>query len=555
MRNSLQAAGMALLLLTACRSQQPVAGLPSPPQNQSSYTDRPKLVVGIIIDQFRPDYLQRFYAQFGAGGFRRLMTKGYYNRNTHYNYVPTVTGPGHASVYAGTTPAVHGIVANSWYSRELGRALYCAEDTLVKPVGSETGAGKRSPRNLLATNISDALKLSTNGQGKVVGVAVKDRGAIMPAGHLADGAYWFDSKEGRFISSTYYMEALPEWVNHFNARQLPQQYMDSTWHTLLPLTAYEGPDETPYERVFQGKQSAVFPYDLRELGKANGGYGLLTYTPYANTMVTELAMAAVAGEGMGQDEVPDLLALSYSSTDILGHSFGPRSVEVQDMYLRLDRDLEHLLAYLDHTVGQGAYAVFLTADHAAAEVPRYLTDRKVPAGYFSQKGMRGPAEDFLRKAYGVEGLVAYVTNQQVYLNRAVVRENGLDLHEVQQKLAGFLREMDGVMAVYTGGELQQRGYPAGNPRLLQKGYHYKRSGDVFLVLEPGWLDGGKVGTTHGTGYNYDTHVPLLWYGWRIKPGSSARKQSITDIAPTLSFMLDIMLPSGADGEPILEVLP
>ncbi len=547
-----------LLVLTACRSQQPIAGLtgnqPVQWQSGEAYTSKPKLVVGVIIDQFRPDYLQRFYHHFGSGGFKRLMTQGYYNRNTHYNYVPTVTGPGHASVYAGTTPAVHGIVANSWYSRELSRTVYCAEDTLARSVGSDTDAGRRSPRNLLTTNIADALKLSTNSKSKVVGVAVKDRGAIMPAGHMADGAYWFDSRQGKFISSTYYMEALPDWVNAFNTKSLPQQYMDSTWNMLMPLATYEGPDDSPFEKVFKGKRAAVFPYNLRELGPDNGNYSLLTYTPFANTIVTELAMAAIAGEHMGQDEVPDLLAVSYSSTDILGHSFGPRSAEIQDMYLRLDQDIAYLLNYLDSTVGEGQYVMFLTADHAAAEVPNYLVTNKVPAGYFSQKDLRRKAEAFLQNTYGEDGLVEYVTNQQVYLNHKIVRDKKLDLDVVQQSVASYLRDVDGVVAVYTSGELRQQDYCEGNPWLLKKGYNYKRSGDVFVVLEPGWLDGGKVGTTHGTGYNYDTHVPLLWYGGHIKPGSSVRRQNITDVAPTLSFMLDIILPNGANGEPIQEVL-
>lgn len=559
MRGTLKAVCAVLLVASACRAQEPAANnaMQVTEEEPQAYTDtnkHPKLVVGIVIDQLRPDYLFRYTPYFSEGGFNRLLNGGFYNKNTHYNYVPTYTGPGHASVYSGTTPAVHGVVGNSWYSRELGRSVYCAEDTAVTAVGSNSNQGRISARNLLSTNISDELKLSTNQQAKVVGISIKDRGSAFPAGHMPDGAYWYDSKYGKFISSTYYMDELPDWLTSFNDRRLPQQYMDSTWHTMMPVEQYEGPDDSPYELVMKGKETPTFPYNLAELKEANNNYSLLTYTPFANTVITELAKAAVAAEQMGQDEVPDLLAVSYSSTDILGHSFGPRSVEVQDMYMRLDRDIEDLLNYLDETVGAGEYLVFVTADHAAAEVPQYLMDRQVPAGRFSFKDLNEEVMDFLQETFGVEGLMEYATNQQYYLNRQVLQENNLKLDDVQQQLADFLRDKEGIASVYTAQQLQVQGYGEGIARKLQKGYYYKNSGDVFVVLEPAWMDFGSYGTTHGSGYNYDTHVPLLWYGKNVKVGSSAKRQSITDIAPTLSFMLDISLPNGATGEPIQELL-
>lgn len=552
-------AGLVLLLGgTACRSQQSTPEITSnTPEVEkaaapTSQSRKPKLVVGIVIDQFKPDYLNRFASQFGEGGFRRLMEDGFHHKNTHYNYVPTVTGPGHASVYTGTTPAIHGIVGNNWYSRELGRDVYCAEDTLAEAVGSDSDAGHISSRNMLSTNLADELKLSTNLQAKVVGLAIKDRGAAFPAGHIPDGAYWFDRKYGKFISSTYFMEELPAWVEEFNNRRLPQQYMDSTWNTLLPLESYASADDTPYEMVLKGKTTATFPYNLAELGNANGNYNLLTYTPFANTIITEFAKEAVKGEQLGVDEVTDLLAVSYSSTDILGHSFGPRAVEVQDMYLRLDRDIEDLLNYLDQEVGEGEYVVFVTADHAAAEVSQYLLDLKIPAGYLSQGEVTEKAAAFLKEYFKVDGLMEYAANYQFYLNHRLIKASKLDLREVQQVLADYLRGLDGVAAVHTARQMQEEWYGEGVAQLLQKGYYYKRSGDVLVVLDPAWMDYGRVGTTHGSSYNYDTHVPLLWYGWGIKPGYSVKRQHITDIAPTLSFLLGIELPNGAMGEPILE---
>lgn len=553
-----------LLAGTGCRSQQPaMAEEDYPALVKEAFVKanliregnrQPKLVVGIVIDQLRPDYLYRFASKFSDGGFNRLIAGGFYNKNTHYNYIPTYTGPGHASVFSGTTPAVHGIVGNSWYNRQLERSEYCAEDTTVRAVGSDSGWGKISAKNMLSTNISDELKLATGGQGKVVGVAVKDRGAAFPAGHMANGAYWFDKDEGTFITSTYYATELPAWMEAFNSRQLPQQYMDSTWNPLLPLEQYEGSDESAYEYVFKGKETPTFPYDLAALKEANKGYNLFTYTPFANSVVTELAKAAVEGEEMGKDTIPDLLAVSYSSTDILGHSFGPRSVEIQDMYLRLDGDIEDLLSYLDETVGAGGYVVFLTADHAAAEVPQYLIDQQVPAGYFNFDEVAAKAAVFLKEAYGVEDLLEYATNQQIYLDHEVIANSKLELAEVQQRLAAYLRDVDAVASVFTARQLQEEGYTEGVSQLLQKGYYYKRSGDVMVVLDPAWIDFAPYGTTHGSGYNYDTHVPLIWYGRGIPAGTSYKRQQITDIAPTLSFLLNIGLPNGATGEPILELL-
>lgn len=550
-------ASLAVCLLAAsCRSQQPpIEKGARPPVIESTVekvSPRPKLVVGIVIDQFRPDYLARFSTQFGEGGFNRIMQQGFNNKNTHYNYVPTVTGPGHASVYSGTTPSIHGIVGNSWYSRELRRSEYCAEDSTATAIGSNSDEGEISAWNLLSTTITDELELSTNREAKVVGLAIKDRGAAFPAGHIPDGAYWFDKKYGKFISSTYYMQELPTWVKEFNNRRLPQQYMDSTWNTLLSAENYHNPDNSPYEAVFSGKEKATFPYSLPELRNANGNYNLLTFTPFANTIVTEFAKAAVIGEQMGADEIPDFLAVSYSSTDILGHSFGPRSVEVQDMYLRLDRDMEELLNFLDTEIGEGEYLVFITADHAAAEVPQYLIDLKIPSGYFSLNEVAEAASAYLKELFKEDDLIEYATNLQFYLNHRKIREKKLDPEAVRRELADFLWDFEGVATVYSAEHVLREGYSEGTAFLLQQGYYYKRSGDVMVVLDPGWMDYGRVGTTHGSSYNYDTHVPLLWYGWGVKPGQSVKRQHITDIAPTLSFLLDIPLPNGATGKPILD---
>ncbi|EMR04205.1 Alkaline phosphatase precursor [Cesiribacter andamanensis AMV16] len=551
--------------MAACKTQPPAPAAdsssspPAPEAVQEALQEpqRPatKLIVGLVIDQMRPEYLTRFAQGFTEGGFKRLMREGFVNYNTHYNYIPTFTGPGHASIFSGATPATHGIIGNNWYSREEARSVYCAGDPDEKPVGSETGMAA-SPHRLLVTNLADELKLATNRRAKVVGVSLKDRSAVMPAGHIPDGAYWYDKTTGRFITSTYYMEQLPGWMQQFNGRQLAKQYLDSTWTLLLPEAAYQnsGPDNQPYERVFAGRTEATFPYVLPELQEQNGGYDILSSTPWGNTLVTEIALAALAGEGLGQDETPDLFTVSYSTPDIIGHDFGLRSRELHDMYLRLDREIARLLDALDAQVGEGNYMLFLTADHAAADVPQFLMDERLPAGYYPEGELKAALNKQLQQRFKQQELVEYITNDQVYLNHTRIRAAKLHLEEVQAEVVNYLVLQPYTVDAYTGSQMRQNEYSGGIRHLLQMGYYRPRSGDVLLVLNPAWMHKISYATTHGSGYTYDTHVPLIWYGNGIKRGGSYRYQAITDIAPTVSQMLGIGLPNGATGSPILEVL-
>lgn len=555
-----------LLVLVACKTQptapttaqQQDPGISQRQENalpNRPIPNRPKLVVGVVIDQMRPEYLYRFADGFTEGGFKRLMREGFVNHNTHYNYVPTYTGPGHASIFSGATPATHGIIGNNWYSRELNRTVYCVADTTVKPVGSTTGLAA-SPHRLLVTNLADELKLATNRRAKVVGVSIKDRSAVLPAGHIPDGAYWYDKTTGSFISSTYYMEQLPAWVAQFNSRKLASQYLDSTWTLLLPEPSYQnsGPDDQPYERVFKGKSTATFPYELPALREQNGGYDLLPSVPWGNTIITDLSLAALDGEAMGQDETVDMLAISYSTPDIMGHDFGVRSRELHDMYLRLDREIARLLDALDQKLGKGNYLFFLTADHAAADVPQFLIDERVPAGYYPENVLSQGLQKYLQQRFKQEGLVSSIINEQVYLNHKKIASAGLLLKDVQQAAADFLIQQPYVVDAFTAMQMREQEYAGGIRHLLQMGFYRPRSGDILFLLNPAWMHELSIATTHGSGYNYDTHVPLLWYGWEVTKGQSYQRQAITDIAPTISHMLGIGLPNGATGEPILEVV-
>src|SRR5258706_419663 len=384
-------------------------------QSVSLAEDKPKLVVGIVIDQMRQEYLYRFQKKFGEGGFNRLMNDGFMLTNAHYNYVPTYTGPGHASIFTGSTPAVHGIIGNDWWDKNLKKYVNCVEDSRQQPVGSTDGNGEVSPWRMLSTTITDELKLFSQKKSKVIGISIKDRGAVLPAGHMADAAYWYDVKTGKFISSTYYFNALPIWVDTFNALQLSDGYLNKEWKTFFPIEQYteSGPDDSPYEIKLKGKDKSVFPYDLKKLRTSNGNFELLPYTPMGDDLLTAFAEAALKGETLGKSKQTDFLTISFSSPDLVGHTLGPTSVEMQDMYLILDQHLEELLAKLDTEIGKNNYIVFLTADHAVVDVPQSLKDNRVPAGNFmGQKAASDELNNFLQKYFPGKTLVETVSNNQ-----------------------------------------------------------------------------------------------------------------------------------------------
>lgn len=518
-------------------------------------TKKPKLVVGIVVDQMRQEYFYRFGDRFGEGGFKRFTDQGFMMTNGHYNYIPTYTGPGHASVYTGTTPATHGIIANNWYVRSLNRSIYCAEDSTVTNVGGTPENGTISPRNMLTTTITDELRLSNGKRSKTVGIAIKDRGASLPAGHLGD-AYWYDSENGEWMTSTYYYDSLPSWVSGFNSKKVPDSYLSQTWNTLFPIESYVNsfPDNNDFEGPFIGKDSPTFPYDLAALKDNNGGYGMIASTPYGNSLTVDFALAALEGEKLGQRGVTDFLAVSFSSPDYIGHRFGPSSVEVEDNYLRLDRDLARFFDHLDKTIGAGEYVVFITADHAVAEVPSLMVSEKMPAGNFNSGTALGQFRGFTNAMYGEGNWVLNFSNEQIFLNRELAKDKGIDFEKIQREVAEHALRLKGVKESYTATDLRRSEFGLHRPHLLQMGYNHKASGDVLLILEPGWLVGGQRGTTHGSGYSYDTHVPIAFYGLGIKQGKSAAYATVTDIAPTLAVLLGIRMPNGTTGQPITAIL-
>jgi len=517
---------------------------------------KPKLVVGIVIDQMRWDYLYRFQPLFKAnGGFKRMMGEGFSCDNTMIPYAPTVTACGHTCVYTGSVPAIHGIAGNAWWDNQLNRVVYCSEDKSVKTVGSNTDAGQMSPKNMLTTSICDELRISSNFKSKVIGVALKDRGSILPAGHSANAAYWYDPKNGNFITSSFYMNALPEWVNQFNNRKLVDSLYALGWKTGLSketFADYATDDIKEYEGKPFGKDAIGFPYDFSAfIGK---DYSKISTTPHGNSLTAEMAKAAVMAEKLGKGTATDFLAVSFSSTDYIGHSFGPNSWEHVDDYVKLDDELGKLLNFLDTQIGKNQYTVFLTADHAVAHVPGFMKEHRLPAGKFDDNTARKEMNDMIKEKYGVSNAVESLFNYQVSLNHNKLDSAKADINAIKQQIIQMLLKKEAVANAFETSKIMATSIPQVQREMFANGYYPNRGGDIQFVLKSGYMEGGATGTTHGLWAPYDAHIPLLFYGWGIKKGNSHKEVYMTDIAPTMAALLKIQMPSGNIGHVITEVL-
>lgn len=526
------------------------------PQSKSAPV-RPKLVVGIVVDQMRWDFLYRYHNRYKSnGGFKRMMDKGFTCENTFIPYAPTVTACGHTCIYTGSVPAIHGITGNAWYDKLQRRAVYCTEDTAVKTIGGAEGVnGRQSPRNMLVSTICDELMIATNFRSKVVGVAIKDRGAILPAGHSANAAYWYDSRSGNFITSDFYgLTELPAWVHQFNARKLPDSYYKKGWNTLYPINTYvqSTADEKPYESRPLGRDATHFPYRLDTFATKN--YGVIASTPYGNTLTLEMAKAAVDGEALGRDSITDFLAVSFSSPDYVGHSFGPNSIEIEDTYLRLDQDLGALFEYLDAKVGAGQYTAFLSADHGVANVPGFMQEHRLPGKTMDEIPFMREMAPLLKEQFGSDKLIVSSYNYQVHLDQRLMDSLKIDVKAVKTWIAAFLEKKEAIARAFDLDHVMLEPMPRKVREMIANGYFPTRSGDVQFILKPHWVDGGRTGTSHGLWNPYDSHIPLLWYGWGIKQGKSNREVYMTDIAPTLAALLRIQMPGGCVGEVIPEVM-
>jgi len=524
------------------------------PQTSPINPDKPKLVVGIVVDQMRFDYLTRFWDKYGNDGFKRLVNEGFNFKNNHFNYIPTYTAPGHTSIYTGTTPQNHGIIGNGWYDKFEKNEVYCTSDENMQSLGTNSSAGKMSPHRMISTTIGDENRLFTQMLGKTIGIGLKDRSAILPAGHTANAAYWFHGMdEGKWISSTYYMNKLPDWVQAFNKSGKATSYLKE-WNSLADIETYSesGTDKNNFETGFSRR--TTFPYNLAELAPKNGQFDLLKYTPFGNSITTDFAIAALEGEKLGADEFTDILTVSFSSTDYIGHNFGVNSKEVQDAYMRLDQDLARLLKALDEKVGVGNYTLFLTSDHGGIDVPSYLQSVKIPAGYFEDKAFEDDLKAFVKEKFGSKDLIEMVSNYQIFLNYKTLAKEKIEASNVEDAIAHFVLQKPQINRVFTRTQLEANDFTAGISGLVQKGFNQRRSGDVVFLLKPAIISYSKTGSTHGSGFSYDTHAPLIFFGKGIPHGDTSKRSEIIDIAPTISTILGISFPSASSGNPLYEML-
>ncbi|HEY5507969.1 MAG TPA: alkaline phosphatase PafA [Paludibacter sp.] len=515
--------------------------------------ERPKLVVGIVVDQMRWDYLYRYYNKYENGGFKRLLKEGFSCENTMINYIPTVTAIGHTSIFTGSVPSLHGIAGNNWIDKT-GKSIYCTDDSTVVTIGAKGDAGKMSPRKLLATTITDELRLATNFQSKVVGVSLKDRAAILPAGHNPTAAFWIDDASGKFITSSYYMSLLPQWVNDFNDAKPIDKLIDNGWNTLLPIEQYteSTADNVSWEGTLKGAAQPVFPYDTKKAYALD--HGSLRQMPFGNTLTLQFAQAAVDGYKLGQEKNCDFLTINCASTDYSGHLVGPNAIEVEDVYLRLDKDLSNFFSFLDQKLGKGNYLVFLTADHGAAHSEGFMQTNKMPTGLLDAD-LFANLDKRLTKQFGYSKLAYEIENFQVFFNRPKIDSLNLDFGKIKESTIDYLKAAKGIQYAVDQDKIVEASIPSPLKEMMINGYNHQRSGNVVFATLPGWLPHYcNKGCTHSVWNPYDAHIPLVFMGWNIDHGTTNRTTAMTDISATLAALLHIQIPSGCIGTPIVEVI-
>jgi predicted AlkP superfamily pyrophosphatase or phosphodiesterase len=521
--------------------------------------EKPKLVIGIVVEQLRYDQLERLKDRLGDNGIRRLLNEGTYFKNASYNYMLTQSAPGHATIASGTEPSFHGINSDSWYMPLRNEMIYCTQDNTVLPVGGSFESGLHSPSNLLASTFSDELEMASNGKAKVFSVGLKESSAILSAGHSATGVYWYDNVTGTWMSSTWYMDSLAAWVNDFNALRLSDAYLNNPWTLLKQKEDYFDclPDSNSFETGFNGVN--YFPYDLRKLstkGLVNSkrDYSLLRETPFGNSFTGDFAIRLIKEEGLGKDDITDFLAICFSSTDNIGHRFGPSSTETADAIFRLDRDVEQLLNYLNDSIGKKNYLVYFTSAHGISEIPSVLEKSRIPTGYFKQNQALQLLKSYLNAVYGQGDWVKGYYEKQIFLNRTLIEDAKVPLEDIQKKVSRFLVQFSGVASAYPYTAFEANDFSNGHLKRIVNNFTPQRSGDIIITLNPGWVEKSDYVTNHNSPYEYDSHIPLIWYGWTINRASVSRKVNMTDIAATLSSLCKVPYPNACTGEPMNELM-
>ena len=523
--------------------------------------DKPKLIIGIVVEQLRYDQLEKFRDKLSENGIKKLLNEGTFYKNASYQYILSQSAPAYATIATGTEPSYHGITSDSWYLPLKNELIYCTQDNTVDPVGGSFENGLQSPINLLSSTFTDELKLSTNGLSKVYGIGLKNYTAILSAGHAADGAFWYDDVSGTWMTSSYYMSTLPPWLMDFNALMMPESYLSGMWNTMNPVETYTQcmPDSNEFEIGLKGQ--SYFPYDLNAMSSSGKGilnkkreYSLLSNTPFGNSFTNEFALRLIKEEGLGLDDITDFLSISYSATDNIGHLFGPSSVEMADAILRLDKDIEALLKYVNDNIGKKNVLIYFTSAHGISEIPEILQKNRIPSGYFQRNQALQLLRSYLNAVYGEGDWVKGYYENQVFLNRTLIEDSKIQLEDIQKKVARFMVQFTGIASAIPYSAFEANDFNNGLLRKISNGFSSQRSGDVIITLNPGWIEKTEYVANHNSPYDYDIHVPMIWYGWNVNRASVTRKVNISDMAATLSELCKLPLPNACTGLALEELL-
>lgn len=539
-----------LILLILTSGTALVSGQKIPPQ-------KPKLIVGITVSGMQYDYLSVYWDKFSDKGFRKMATTGANCKNARYNYLITDPSAGFASIATGTRPSEHGIVSDYWYHRLTNEIVNSIEDLEQTTIGGSYGSGTYSPAALHSRTFSDEMRLTSRFKSRSIGISMDPRAAVLLAGHTATGAYWLDPVHASWITSSFYMDSLPGWVNEFNEKNYRDLYLERNWETLHPIAEYGESmlDNNPYETGINGQ--ITFPYDLDRIssdGKGGRDYSLLMTTPWGNTYTKDLAIAAIVNEELGKREATDIIHIGFNATEYLANYYSTWSVETQDTYLRLDEDIAHLLEFLDEHLGMENVLVYLTAENALAVDPNYLAASRIPSGFFNYRTSVSLLKSYLNAIYGRGEWVTFYYAQQIYLNHQLIEDSNLSLEDVQDRVARFMVQMNGVSNALQAYVLQQNYFTDGMLNRIQNSYYQKRSGDVILYLTPGWVEHSNIGDGTYEEFRYTPHVPLIFFGWKINRVTIPYRVSPTDIAPSIASFMEISMPDNATGDVIPDLV-
>ncbi len=514
----------------------------------------PGLVVGLIIDQLRPDQIYKYWDKYSENGFKKLLTNGAEVKQASYNYYNTSISTGNASIITGALPSDHGIISFEWFELFNDRLVFCTDDPSVKAVGGSFENGPFSPRKIQVSGFGDELKISNRGYSKVFGIGLDHTSAILSSGQSADAAYWFDFNSGNWMTSSYYQEQLPAWLISLNDKKMGDIYLDRTWEPLLKIDESlkkKSSAKRSSDEMFKNKS---FPYDLSKLsnrGRDNGGYIWLKYTPFGNAITMDLSLMLVMEEKLGKDKYPDYLAINFNSMGSVADIFGQESAEMEDLMIRFDIQLAHFIESLENLLGKKNVLIYLTASRGMSKDMEYQKELSLQQGLFKRDQVLSLLKSYLNVKFGKGEWVRGFYGNQIYLNRVFIEDSKQSLDEMRNQVADFLVQFSGVSHVISASFLNTGSSMRGLAALVQNGYSQKRSGDVFVVLKPGWqMDSDN---RNGTGYSFDRNVPLIWYGWRINPSVIYRKVGMVDIAPTISILLNISFPDASSGDPIMEL--